>query len=147
MKPRKVKNVKVPNRGLLSSERSKRQRSHGGSPKGAGGDASMHDGANGTADESTNDTITGRGNHKGGLNNRHSTVNELEDQAFKEYVKASLDEDDRLLMETLHAVQTKTLVKYVKETIKNATDFTKPPIGPLSGMRPQTSIHELSVED
>ena len=62
-------------------------------------------------------------------------------------MRASLDEDDRLLMETLHAVQTKTLVKYVKETIKNASEYRKPPIGPFSGFRPHTSIHEVSVED
>jgi len=39
-------------------------------------------------------------------------------------------------METLQAVQSKTLVKYVKETIKNAAEYRKPPIGPFAGHRP-----------
>lgn len=147
MKPRKVKNVKVPNRGLLSSERSSRKKSHGGSPK----DTSMHEGANTTADESTYDATGAHGRGKNKLAHQSSLknqINDMEDQVFKDYVKATLDEDDRLLMETLHAVQTKTLVRYVKETIKNASEYRKPPIGHFSGLRPQTSIHEnLSVED
>jgi hypothetical protein len=69
MKPRKVKNVRVPNRALLSSEQSSRKKSHGGSPK---GDASMHEGANNAVDESTNDAASksGPGNHRSGHNNR-----------------------------------------------------------------------------
>ena len=103
MKPRKVKNVKVPNRGLLSSERSSRKKSHGGSPK----DTSMHEGANTTADESITDVTAGHKHGKNKLTHQSSLknqINEIEDQVFKDYVKATLDEDDRLLMETLHAV-------------------------------------------
>ncbi len=48
-------------------------------------------------------------------------------------------------METLKAVQTKTLVQYVKQTINNANENRKPPIG--FNHRPHTSIHEPSVED
>ena len=65
MKPRKVKNVKVPNRGLMSSDRSTRKKSHGGSPK----DASSHDVGNTTAEESVNE------GHGKGFGHKSSTAN------------------------------------------------------------------------
>ena len=67
----------------------------------------MHEGANTTADESTNDVTGGHGRGKNKLGRQSSLknqINDMEDQVFKDYVKATLDEDDRLLMETLHAV-------------------------------------------
>ncbi len=65
MKPRKIKNVKVPIRGMLSSERSARRKSKPSSPK----DNSFHEGLNTTAEDSINDT--GK-RHHGASKNRAS---------------------------------------------------------------------------
>jgi hypothetical protein len=73
MKPRKIKNVKVPNRGLLSSDRSTRRKSHGGSPK----DGSVYDGGNTTIEESViqegNSSKKVGGNHKSSTSNKQGS--------------------------------------------------------------------------
>jgi|LauGreDrversion4_2_1035121.scaffolds.fasta_scaffold39834_4 hypothetical protein len=68
MKPRKIKNVKVPNRGLLSSDRSHRKKSHGGTPK----EVSFRDNLNTTGEESIVDAKKKhqKGNHKSSNNNQ-----------------------------------------------------------------------------
>lgn len=125
MKPRKLKNVRVPNRGLLSSgDRSHRKKDNTRENSTIGDE------------ETPRETTT---SEKLKAANAKKQAMELEDDEFKEHVRQSLDDDEEELKHIARAVKDRTLLDYVKRTItQGARPVAKPPLSSLNIFRPGT---------